>query len=228
MFHELLGGDATLKNVILVANAWSEVSRDIDEVFEDSFTNTFKPALDKGAQMACHHNTAQSAHNIIRKIMRNHPVVMSQNQRELADEHEDFIDTVARSEAINLGLDEQIGSNQAELKIPGEEMVQISEKEKARQEAEEEIRKVQERIDMIRWGSRVSSPDPSRRLLELKMEIHPTEAIYRRLFIDLNRRLQGAANGPPDELARLEREKKRLQDQLDGFDDSCRCQCVVM
>ena len=226
MFHELCG-DTTLKNVILVANAWSEVSRDIDEVFEDGLTNTFKPALDRGAQMACHHNTTQSAHSIIRKIMKNHPVVTLRNQRELADEHEDFIDTVARSEAVNRGLGEQIGSNQAqaELKIPGEEIVQTSEKEKARQESEEKIRKVLERIGTIR---RTISPDSSRELTELKMEMDPTEAMHRQLFTDLNRRLQGAANGPPDELTGLEREKKRLQDQLDGFDDSCRCRCVVM
>jgi len=102
MFRKLCG-DKTLKNVVLVTNMWGEVPRDVGESREDELSSTFfKPVLDKGAQMVRHHNTAQSAQDIIRVIMKNRPVVL-QIQRELVDEHKDIVDTAA-GEAVNRGL----------------------------------------------------------------------------------------------------------------------------
>ena len=66
----------------------------------------FKPALDNGAQLVRHHNTVQSAHSIIRRIVANHPVAL-QIQRELVDEHKD-IALAAVGEVINRELHEQI------------------------------------------------------------------------------------------------------------------------
>ena len=73
-FHELCG-DTTLNNVVIVTNMWGNVSRDAGEVLENELSRkSFKPALDRGAQMVRHHNTAQSAHDIIRKIVVNRSV----------------------------------------------------------------------------------------------------------------------------------------------------------
>ena len=66
---------------------WSEASHGIGEAREGDLASTFlKPTLDKGAQMVRHHNTKQSTHDVIRRIMDNHPVVL-QTQRELVDEN---------------------------------------------------------------------------------------------------------------------------------------------
>ena len=87
--------DGTLNNIILVTNKWGDVAREAGEARENELSgNLFKPALDKGARMARHHGTAQSAHDIIRMIIGNYPVP-SPIQREPADEQRDIIDTVA-------------------------------------------------------------------------------------------------------------------------------------
>ena len=120
MFRDLCG-DTTLKNVVLVNNRWDEVSREIGEVRESELRNRFfKPVLDMGAQMVRHHNTAQSSHDIIRKIVANRPVAL-QIQQELVDEGKHITDTAAGG-AINLEFDGLIRRHQAELKEVGEEV----------------------------------------------------------------------------------------------------------
>ena len=73
MFRELCG-DKTLRNVIFVTNMWGEIPQDVGEARELELTTNFlKPVLDKGAQLVRHHNTIQSAHDIIRFILENKP-----------------------------------------------------------------------------------------------------------------------------------------------------------
>ena len=85
MFRKLCN-EATLKNVVLVTNIWEEDSQAVKEARKTDLSGEFfKSALDKGAQMVLHDNTTQSAHDIIRKIIVNHPVPL-QIQRELAAE----------------------------------------------------------------------------------------------------------------------------------------------
>ena len=153
MFRELCG-DSTLENVILVTNMWGEVSSEVGEDRENQLSGRFfKPALDKGAQMVRHHNTAQSAHDIIRRVMENHPVVLK-IQQELVDEQKDIVDTSA-GEVVNQELNDQIKRHEAELKEVQEEMVRALKRkdEEARQELEEDRRKMREEMDNIRKGS---------------------------------------------------------------------------
>ncbi|KAF9647083.1 hypothetical protein BDM02DRAFT_3117563 [Thelephora ganbajun] len=153
MFRELCG-DSTLKNVILVTNMWEVVAKDVGEARErELVTNFFKPVLDKGAQLARHRNTTESAHGIIRRIMRNHPITL-QIQRELVDDHKDITDTVA-GKAINKEFNEQIRRHQAELKAIQEETLKArNEKDKETMwELEEETRKLQEQMKKMRMGS---------------------------------------------------------------------------
>ena len=72
--------------------------------------------------MIRHHNTAQSAQDIILTVMKNRPVVL-QIQRELVDEHKDIVDTAA-GETVNQELNEQIRRHQIELKEVQEQMMQ--------------------------------------------------------------------------------------------------------
>ena len=153
MFRELCG-DSTLKNVILVTNMWGEVSSKVGEDRENQLSGRFfKPVLDKGAQMVRHHDTAKSAHDIIRRVMGNHPVVL-QIQRELVDEQKGIVDTSA-GEVVNQELNDQIKRYEAELKKVQEEVVRALKRkdEEARQELEEDKRKMQEEMDNIRKSS---------------------------------------------------------------------------
>jgi DNA anti-recombination protein RmuC len=231
MFRELCG-DTTLKNVILVTNMWSWVSREVGEARENELIgNFFKPALDKKAQLARHQNTAQSAHDIIRKIMNNHPVAL-QIQRELVDEHKDILDTAA-GEAVNRELNEQIRRHQAEMKAIREEMMQaLKEKdEEARQELEEETRKLQQQIENIKRDSEGMAANyaAEKQRMEARMremgqearrERQRVEDACNRQIADLNRRLQQAANASAAERQKLEREIGTLQNRLDQANDS--------
>ena len=153
MFRELCGDDA-LKNVVLATNMWGEVSPEDGQDRENQLISKFfKPVLEKGAQMDRHLNTVESAHDIIRKMIKNHPFAL-QIQWELVDEQKDIVNTAA-GEVINRELNEQMKRNQDELRKVQEEMAQASDEkdEEARQELEEEARKLQEQMDKIKRDS---------------------------------------------------------------------------
>jgi len=237
MFRELCG-DTSLKNVVLVTNMWGNVSLDVGESREKELTsNYFKPVLDKGAQMVRHQNTEQSAHNIVRMIMKNQPVVL-QIQRELVDERKDIIDTAA-GEAVNHELNEQIRRHKAELKEVQEQMIQaLKEKdEETRKDMEEETRRLQEQMKKAKEESEGMASNYAKEKermnskirevqQEAKRERERVEAEYNRQIADLKRRLQEAAHGSEEERVRLEEEVQRLQSQVDeAVDPGC---CVVM
>ena len=123
MFRKICG-ETTLRNVIVVTNMWEDGSRDVSEARERELRdNFFKPAIDKGAQMARHNNTPQSAHDIIRTIIRStkryHPVAL-RIQYELVDKPRDIADTTA-GKAINRELNEQTRRERVrEIKKDGE------------------------------------------------------------------------------------------------------------
>ncbi|KAF9645064.1 hypothetical protein BDM02DRAFT_712317 [Thelephora ganbajun] len=214
MFRELCG-DSTLKNVILVTNMWGEVSPDVGEAREQELVGEFlEPALTKGAQLARHHNTAKSAHDIIRRIMRNRPIPL-QIQRELVDEHKDIIDTAA-GETINKELKEQIRHHQVELDAVREDMLRALEEkdEETRQELEEETRKIQEEMNKMRMdseGMAANYNEEKRRMEEAmrqmqeqaRQERERAEAEHRRQMEDLNERLQRSTNASATERAAL-------------------------
>ena len=238
MFRELCG-DTTLKNVVLVTNMWGEVSHDVGESREDELSNNFfKPVLDKGARMVRHHNTAQSAHDIIRMITKNRPLVL-QIQRELVDEHKDIVDTAA-GEAVNKELNEQIRRHQAQLKTVQEEMMQALEEkdEETRQELEQETRKLQEQMEKIKAESEgmASNYSKEKERMEAKMkemeqeakrERRRAEAEHKREIADINHRLQMGAIASRAERVRLEGQIHGLQSRLNDSDDDDG-PCVVM
>jgi len=234
MFRELCG-DSSLKNVILVTNIWGMFPKDVEEARERELTTSFfKPVLDKGAQLARHHNTAESAHDIVRRIMRNRPVAL-QIQQELVDEGKDITDTAA-GEVINKELNEQVRRHQAELEDVQAEMAKaVKEKdEETRQELAEGARKLQEQVSkmMVDWAGMTSgyvqekkrSEEMIMRMQEeARQERERMEAAYRQRVDDLNRRLQESADTSASERETLQERLNQLQHQWDN-----RGGCIIM
>ena len=226
MFRKLCG-DAALRNVVLVTNMWGEVSRDAGETREkELFSNFFKLALFKGARMDRHHNTVQSAHDIIRRVMVNRPVVL-RIQRELVDECKNVVSTAA-GEAVNRELNEQIRRRRAELKEVLEEMEQAKKEkdEETREELEEETKRLRERMEEItkdsegmtanyaaekeRMGARVKEMEREAKKGEWE------EAERKRRLDDHIRRLQNSVPGV--DRARFQQATRKPQDRL--YDNS--------
>ena len=232
MFRELCG-DTTLQNVVLVTNMWCEVSPEVGESREDELSGRFfKPVIDKGAQMVRHHNTTQSAHDIIRLILKNRPVVL-QIQRELVDEHKDIVDTAA-GEAVNKELNEQIKRHQKELKEVQEEMKQAlkDKDEQTRRELEEESRRLQEQMDRIKqdsdgmaskYAAEKGKMDAKVKEIEeeAKRERQRAEAQYNQQITDLTKLLQDTSNASKADREKWQGELKALQDLLNDDDGWC-------
>ena len=225
MFRKLCG-ESTLKNVVLVTNMWKEDSRAVNEAREKELSGRFfKPAIDKGAQMARHHNTVQSAHDIIRGIMKNHPLVL-QIQRELVDEHKDIIDTAA-GDSVNQELKAQIKRHQKELQELREEMNQAlkAKDEEMRQEIEEakrvlegKIKEVERASDEMAANYAAEKAKTQARMEEMEHKMKQERA---RAKIEHARnstiptgRLQRTGNAATDSRAGWEQEIKKLQDRV--------------
>ena len=248
MFRELCG-DTSLKNVILVTNMWSHVTPEVGKSRENELSSRFfKPAIENGAQMVRHHNTAQSAHDIIRLILNNRPQVL-RIQRELVDEHKDIGDTSA-GKAVNEELQEQMRKHQAEMKEVQEEMKQALEEkdEQTRRELEGASRKLQEQMDKIKQDSEgmASEYAAQKAKMEAKMremeeaaakERQRIEAEHNRQMAELNQRLQDTANMSKADREKLNGELERVRRSLSNWqrrgmfaplfrdeDDSCKLQ----
>lgn len=152
MFRKLCGDD-TLKNVIIVTNMWGEVNHRLAEARETELKRDelfFKPALDKGAQMARHMNTVPSAQAILRLVLNNHPLPL-QIQVQLVDECKDITQTSA-AEELNRDLNAQILKYQEEVRALKDEIQQVirEKDEQMRKELEvdrEETRKAIARVE---------------------------------------------------------------------------------
>jgi hypothetical protein len=207
---------------------WGKVSHEVGEARERELASNFlKPALDKGAQMVRHHNTEQSAHDVIRCIMNNHPVVL-QIQREIVDEHKDVANTAA-GEAINTELAEQTKRHEAALNAIREEMMRTlrEKEERARQELEEETMKLQEEMWMV---MEVSEEIASEYLQELewsvmkmthmeaqaKLDREQAEMEYQVQMALLNDQVKAAGAGAETERLAMEQRIRELEAQLNG------------
>ena len=221
-----LCGEPTLKNVVLVTNMWDEAHREINEIREKELSSRFfKPALDYGAKMVRHHNTVRSAHDIVRRILKNHPIVL-QIQRELVDEGKDIINTAA-GESINQELNELIRRHQMELEQLRAEMVQALEEkdQETRQELDQAKRNLEEKVKKIGSDAEkmaVNYAKEKERMeakiremeREAKLERERTEAEYDQKLAALTFRLQHTPNASAVDRSSWEQEIKRLQDRV--------------
>ena len=233
MFHKLCG-ESALKNVVLVTNMWREDSQVVNEARErELISGFFKPVLDKGAQVTRHNNTIESAHDILLRIVGNHPIAL-QIQRELVDERMDIIDTAAGG-LINQELKEQIRQHQAELKELREEMMEALKwkDEEMRQELEEAKKALEEKATKATKASEgmatnyaVEKERVETKVEQAEQEVEQgvdqevdqgrdqVEAEYDRNLTILIDRLQRAPNASAADRAGWEQEIKRLQDRI--------------
>ena len=153
MFRELCG-EKTLENVILMTNMWGRVTpqqgTDREQQLKDKY---FKAAIEKGAQLCRHTNTPESARVILRKILKNEPLVLK-IQHELIDQGKDIGQTGA-GEELNREIREVVEKYQREIRELEENMRKaIDEKdEESREELEEERRRMQEEMEKLRKDS---------------------------------------------------------------------------
>ena len=240
MFRELCG-ESSLKNVVLVTNMWDEVSPAVGETRERELASVFlKPALDKGAQMARHHGTEQSTHDVIRRIMSNHPVVL-QIQREIVDEHKDIAQTAA-GEAIEEELREAARKHEAELKKAEEDRARAlrEKEEEARRRMEEEarrreeemrrMREEEERVALQRRQEREWAEMEVRRLEEqARRERQRAEEAYQRHMAWVNEQLAEAERAAEAQRVAMEQQLIQLHHQAThDDDDDSGGGCVVM
>jgi len=132
-----LCGDTNLKNVVIMTNMWSEVSVERAERRVQELTTLddfFKPALDKGASMVHNKlNTAESAYEVIRLILQNHPMPLV-IQQEIVDEGKNIDQTSAGIE-VDKKVAELVARYEKKLKE------QMEAAEQAARERDEETRK---------------------------------------------------------------------------------------
>jgi len=129
-----LCGDKSFKNVIIVTNMWSRVTEEEANFRTEHLeSNLFKEIMEKGAHiMHNNHNTVKSAHEIMRAVMKNHPLPLV-IQEELVEDGRDINETAAGQ-----AVDERIAALMAEYER------KLKEVEEARRTADEETRKEQE------------------------------------------------------------------------------------
>lgn len=240
MFRELCG-DTSLQNVILLTNMWGQVTQDVGEEREEELaTKFFKPVLDKGARLARHHNTVESAHDVIRSIMKNVPVPL-RIQRELVDEGRNIDDTAAGA-AINEELNEKIKKHKEELKSLRDEMEELREKDaEARQEMEEDARKLREEMNQMRAESAnmKAGYEEEKRKIEEKMsekikemqeqarkDREADEAARKEYMDALKKQLEDQANNSAEMREKLQQQVKNLEDQWNNRDQGW--QCAIM
>jgi hypothetical protein len=142
-------GERTLRNVVLATNMWGNVNPEVGATREQQLVAEFvKPALDAGAQLHRHHDTTESAHEIIRAILSNHRETL-QVQQELVDEKREFDRTTVGEEITRevsehiRGLEQEIVELQTELEtVRGREKETRSQREAEIAELREEIKKL--------------------------------------------------------------------------------------
>ena len=149
----MCGGKA-LQNVAIMTNMWGKVTTEVGTSREEELASSFfKPALDKGAQLLRHSDTIESAHDIIRTVLRNRQVTL-QIQEEMVDHQKRVSDTAAGKE-LRRELDEQAGKRQVQLQELQEMLSRTeAEDEETRQELRQEILKLREELAIL---SRISS-----------------------------------------------------------------------
>ena len=164
MFRELCG-ESTFEDVVLVTTMWKGTLPDTCEAHENELSSKlFKPVLDGGAQMVRHYDTPQSAHDIIRGVMKKQRSVVLQIQHELVDQHKNLASTAA-GHTINREFHELAKQHEAEMKRIREEMMQALKErdEEIRRELEEETRRLQEQVEKIEenWKDAGANPHQS-------------------------------------------------------------------
>lgn len=152
-------GDRALPNVVIVTTMWGKVTPEVGGAREKELASDFfKPAVDKGAVLLRHTDTAESAHDIIRHILGKRQVTL-QIQEEIADQWKKIEETAAGREFLR-ELDEQVDNRLRQLRELREMLNQTeADDEDTRQELQQEVLKLRAELATL---SSVSSGSVSR------------------------------------------------------------------
>jgi hypothetical protein len=181
LFRKLCG-DKTLKNVLIMTTMWGRLPsqeegwRRVEQL--RTLEGFVKGAIEKQAEMVHHRqDTVESAHGILRRIMKNHPMPLS-IQEELVDQGKKISETYA-----GIALDEKL----AKLAERYEQMLkeQFEAAEQARRERDEETRKEQ-----LEESTRVR--ELLRRLEEEKRNLASDYQLLKDRFAETERRREEA------------------------------------
>ena len=215
MLRQLCGDK--LKNFVLVTNMWGTVSREVGEAREKELSGRlFRQALGGGARMVRHHDTAQSAHDIIRGIVVNRPAV-SQVQRNPTGERRHTVHTTA-GEVSNRKFNEQ--TRQYLDKVRRDATGALEERGEMKEESEKGATRRQEGM-----GKMTKDPEgtPTNYAGKARTEVRVMEMERgERQHADLGHRLQNTADAPVVDVAGLGRkartEKQRAESELGNLD----------
>jgi hypothetical protein len=182
MFQKLCG-ESALRNVVIVTNMWGEVNPQVGEEREAELMGKdlfFKPALEKGAQMARHENTVPSAENIIRLILNHDPLPLH-IQKELVDEGKEITQTHAGKE-LNRELADQIRKHKEDIRVLKEEMQQAidAKDEETRRDREAKARRMQEEMERFENDARKLASEYKRQKEELEARFVEAEREVKR------------------------------------------------
>ncbi len=116
MFRNLCGEDSLCK-VVITTTMWDQVERSLGEEREKELVDKevfFKPAVDKGARLARHDNTLESAQAIIRSIVQSCSTPVTLKIQEELSSGLCVMDTQAGKE-VNREILEQIERHRTEM-----------------------------------------------------------------------------------------------------------------
>ena len=142
-------GEKALRNVAIMTNMWGKVTPEVGISREEELASSFfKPALDKRAQLLRHNDTIESAHEVIRTVLKNQRVTL-QIQEEMVD-HWIKVGETAAGKELRRELDEQAGKRLVQLRELQEMLNRAeAEDEETRQELRQEISKLREELAVL-------------------------------------------------------------------------------
>jgi len=222
MFRELCG-ERSLKNVVVVTSMWEGIDRQVGERREEELRTKaifFKPVLRGGGQMARHENTIASAQEVLRLVIRNHPLPL-RIQEELIDENKDITETGA-GEEINRELNAKVRKYKEEIDALREQTEQaIKDKDEGtRRELEEETKRTQDEIERLENDARRLGSDYQRerqevedRLKEIEEKAKQDTAQHRKQINKLEKTIKDNANASEKDKTRLQNEARELKEE---------------
>ncbi|KAJ2926306.1 hypothetical protein H1R20_g10784, partial [Candolleomyces eurysporus] len=139
-----LCGDSSLRNAVIMTNMWSRLPSEFEGLRQAtdlaSLDDLFEPATAKGAVMMYHmQDTVESAHEIIRQILKNHPMPLS-IQTEIVDQDKHITET---------GVGMAVYKNPVLLFRQQELTERLEVAEEARKEALEEAEQVRQLLKKL-------------------------------------------------------------------------------
>jgi len=200
VFRKLCGQDS-LSNVLIVTNMWSDppTERELDREKElRDHPDFFQLALEKGATLVRReHKDQESAHKIIRLLLKNQPTVMN-FQRELVDQGKELSDTGA-GQVLTHELKLAMERHKAEMQAVKAEM------EAALNERDELTQK-----ELSEWQAQAQAAEAKRQeeMESLKKGFGDEHARWQKLIDDANAERKAAEDRNREAREELENTRK--------------------